>query len=75
MGNASIVRGLSLSLLAFAMPLHATPSVAQDALSVMSFGGAYQEAQRKAVFETYAAGTGISLPSRSTVARSPRSRR
>lgn len=34
---------------------------AADKLSVMSFGGAYQEAQRKAVFDTYASKTGISV--------------
>jgi spermidine/putrescine-binding protein len=51
---------LALSLLALA-PLCAKAALAQDTLSVMSFGGAYQEAQRKAVFETYAAGTGIKV--------------
>lgn len=34
---------------------------AQDSLSIMSFGGAYQEAQRKAVFEPYTAKTGIKI--------------
>lgn len=35
-----------------------TLAFAAEPLSVMSFGGAYQEAQRKAVFETYTAHTG-----------------
>lgn len=34
---------------------------AQDQLSIMSFGGAYQEAERKAVFEPYSAETGIRI--------------
>ena len=37
------------------------PAFAEGSLSVMSFGGAYQEAQRKAVFETYTAATGIKI--------------
>ncbi|MBZ9708524.1 ABC transporter substrate-binding protein, partial [Mesorhizobium sp. ESP7-2] len=41
--------------------LFSTTVMAQDALSVMSFGGAYQEAQRKAVFESYTASTGIKI--------------
>jgi putative spermidine/putrescine transport system substrate-binding protein len=44
-----------------ALSLTAAPAVAQESLSVMSFGGAYQEAQRKAVFETYTATTGIKI--------------
>ncbi|WP_374591996.1 ABC transporter substrate-binding protein [Novosphingobium sp.] len=51
---------LTLSVLG-ALSLTAAPAVAQDSLSVMSFGGAYQEAQRKAVFETYTATTGIKI--------------
>ena len=51
---------LTLSVLG-ALSLTAAPAVAQDSLSVMSFGGAYQEAQRKAVFETYTATTGIKV--------------
>jgi putative spermidine/putrescine transport system substrate-binding protein len=43
------------------LSLSATPVIAQDAISVMSFGGAYQEAQRKAMFETYTATTGIKV--------------
>jgi putative spermidine/putrescine transport system substrate-binding protein len=35
-----------------------TLAFAAEPLSVMSFGGAYQEAQRKAVFESYTAQTG-----------------
>ena len=37
------------------------PVLAEGSISVMSFGGAYQEAQRKAVFETYAASTGTKI--------------
>ncbi len=33
-------------------------AIATEPLSVMSFGGAYQEAQRKAVFNAYAEETG-----------------
>lgn len=51
---------LTLSVLG-ALSLTAAPAVAQESLSVMSFGGAYQEAQRKAVFETYTATTGIKI--------------
>lgn len=36
-------------------------AAAQDKLSIMSFGGAYQEAERKAVFEPYTAETGIRI--------------
>lgn len=39
----------------------AAPALAEGSISVMSFGGAYQEAQRKAVFEPYAAATGIKV--------------
>jgi len=49
------------SLTALAVALSCTAAFAQDTLAVMSFGGAYQEAQRKAVFETYAAKTGIKV--------------
>ena len=41
-----------------AAQLLSTAAFAADPLSVMSFGGAYQEAQRKAVFESYTAKTG-----------------
>ena len=41
-----------------AAQLISTAAFAADPLSVMSFGGAYQEAQRKAVFESYTAKTG-----------------
>ncbi|MBN9068386.1 MAG: ABC transporter substrate-binding protein, partial [Rhizobiales bacterium] len=51
---------LALSVMALS-PLCAQPVQAQDTLSVMSFGGAYQDAQRKAVFETYTASTGIKI--------------
>ena len=37
------------------------PVLAEGSISVMSFGGAYQEAQRKAVFEPYTAATGIKV--------------
>lgn len=60
MGDRIIGRMLALSLAAVA-PLGAKAALAQDTLSVMSFGGAYQEAQRKAVFETYTASTGIKV--------------
>lgn len=60
MGHRLTRRMLTLSLVALA-PLCAQPATAQDTLSVMSFGGAYQEAQRKAVFETYATSTGIKI--------------
>ena len=53
-------RALAMSL-AMAAPLGAGTALAQDAVSVMSFGGAYQEALRKAVFETYTATTGIKV--------------
>jgi putative spermidine/putrescine transport system substrate-binding protein len=53
-------RMLTLSLVALAS-LCSNAVRAQDTLSVMSFGGAYQEAQRKAVFETYAAQTGTKI--------------
>jgi len=53
-------RALTVSVLG-ALSLTAVPAFAQDSISVMSFGGAYQEAQRKAVFETYAAKTGIKV--------------
>ena len=43
------------------LPLTAAPAFAQDSISVMSFGGAYQEAQRKAVFEPYTEKTGIKV--------------
>ncbi|HMT15469.1 MAG TPA: ABC transporter substrate-binding protein, partial [Aestuariivirga sp.] len=38
-----------------------TPVHAEDSISIMSFGGAYQEAQRKAMFEPYTAKTGIKV--------------
>ncbi|RZS74107.1 putative spermidine/putrescine transport system substrate-binding protein [Phyllobacterium myrsinacearum] len=53
-------RILTLSLVALAL-LCSNAVRAQDALSVMSFGGAYQEAQRKAVFESYTAETGAKI--------------
>ena len=34
---------------------------AESSLSIMSFGGAYQEAQRKAMFETYTAAKGVKI--------------
>lgn len=39
----------------------AAPAQADSQLSVMSFGGAYQEAERKAVFDPYATQTGIKV--------------
>ena len=53
-------RALTLSIVG-TLSLTALPAFAQDSISVMSFGGAYQEAQRKAVFETYTATTGIKV--------------
>jgi putative spermidine/putrescine transport system substrate-binding protein len=50
----------ALSLAAL-IPLGIQPAQAQGELSVMSFGGAYQEAERKAVFEPYMAATGVKI--------------
>jgi putative spermidine/putrescine transport system substrate-binding protein len=41
--------------------LAVTTAHAETTLSIMSFGGAYQEAQRKAVFEPYTAKTGTKI--------------
>lgn len=60
MGYRAAGRMLAMSLFALA-PLCTKPALAQDALSVMSFGGAYQEAQRKALFEPYATATRIKV--------------
>jgi putative spermidine/putrescine transport system substrate-binding protein len=60
MGHRLTGRGLILSLTALA-PLCSQPAFAQDTISVMSFGGAYQTALRKAVFEPYAASSGIKV--------------
>ncbi len=43
------------------MAMTTAPAFAEGSISVMSFGGAYQEAQRQAVFETYTAATGIKV--------------
>ena len=43
------------------MAMTTAPALAEGSISVMSFGGAYQEAQRKAVFETYTTTTGIKV--------------
>ena len=48
-------------LTATALVALASPVLAEGTISVMSFGGAYQEAQRKAVFETYTAKTGTAV--------------
>lgn len=53
-------RALAVTALAL-LPVAVTPAFAQDSVSVMSFGGAYQEAQRQAVFEPYTAKTGITV--------------
>lgn len=53
-------RILTLSLVAL-VPLCIRPVMAQEEFSIMSFGGAYQEAERKAVFEPYMAQTGIKI--------------
>lgn len=44
-----------------AMIATSVASAAAGDLAVMSFGGAYQEAQRKAFFETYTAKTGVKI--------------
>lgn len=43
------------------LALGTAPAFADGSISVMSFGGAYQEAQRKAVFEPYTAETGTKV--------------
>ena len=48
-------------LTATALVALASPVLAEGSISVMSFGGAYQDAQRKAVFEPYAAAKGITV--------------
>lgn len=53
-------QALALSL-AVTAPLCPNTALAQETISVMSFGGAYQEAQRKAVFETYSASSGVKV--------------
>lgn len=50
---------LAATTLAYGLALGTT--MAAEPLSVMSFGGAYQEAQRKAVFTAYAEETGRSV--------------
>lgn len=57
----SIAQTLAFTLATLAVSFHGNVAVAQEPLSVMSFGGAYQEAQRKAVFEPYAAKSGIKV--------------
>lgn len=49
------------TLLAGGVGLFAVTAAHAETLSIMSFGGAYQEAQRKAVFEPYTAKTGIKI--------------
>ncbi|MEP9370842.1 ABC transporter substrate-binding protein [Mesorhizobium sp. KR1-2] len=56
----SVSRTLA-SVAALAAYLSSSGAFAQDTLSVMSFGGAYQEAQRRAVFEPYAAQSGVKV--------------
>ena len=52
----------ALAALAITLVMSAQMSAfAADPLSIMSFGGAYQEAQRKAMFEPYTAATGIAI--------------
>jgi len=60
MTNHLTRRLLGLALLSLA-PLYANTALAEGTIAVMSFGGAYQEAQRKAVFEAYTAATGIKV--------------
>ena len=52
-------KGLTAALAGAA--LFSTTSWADDSLSIMSFGGAYQAAQHKAEFEPYTAKTGIKI--------------
>ena len=52
---------ITLTVSALALLALGAPVLAEGSISVMSFGGAYQEAQRKAVFETYTAATGIKV--------------
>lgn len=54
-------RFLVASLLGGISVLAGTAARADGTLSLMSFGGAYQEAQRKAVFEPYTAKTGTKI--------------
>src|SRR5690554_1802254 len=60
MKNTVKCRALAVTMMGL-MPLAAAPAWAQDSVSVMSFGGAYQAAQRQAVFEVYTAETGIKV--------------
>ena len=55
LGHAAVVSVLGT------LALTTAPVLAEGSISVMSFGGAYQEAQRKAVFETYTAKTGTAV--------------
>lgn len=60
MKNIVKCRALAVTVMGL-LPLAAVPAFAQDSVSVMSFGGAYQAAQRQAVFEAYTAETGIKV--------------
>ena len=51
-------RKLILAFIAGTALLSASAAIADPALSIMSFGGAYQGAQRKAVFDAFTAKTG-----------------
>ncbi|MCW6512342.1 ABC transporter substrate-binding protein [Lichenifustis flavocetrariae] len=51
-------RNFFLSLIASTAVFSASAAVADPTLSIMSFGGAYQSAQRKAVFDAFTAKTG-----------------
>lgn len=50
-----------ISAFALALPMMAGTALAGSSLTVMSFGGAYQDAQRKAVFEPFAAASGAKI--------------
>lgn len=59
MTHALTRRALAVS--AFGLLALGAPALAEGSVSVMSFGGAYQDAQRQAVFAPYTAATGIAV--------------
>ncbi len=50
-----------LGALAVAGVLVASGAKAEDTLTVVSWGGAYQESQRKAYYEPFMAATGVKI--------------
>ncbi len=56
MANRTTIWGLAATLAVFA-----APALAQDQLSILSFGGAYQSAQRKAFFGPFTEKTGVKI--------------